>query len=384
MVSALGGVSLVVPSVVSGVANCYCFENCAEINDAAAATQYIPTHFRIEPNNCAILPGVEMSLSTLPEPTISDVYNARRAIDAHVHRTPLRRVPGLCESLDADVWVKHENLQILGAFKVRGGVNLVSRTSQEERRRGFVTASTGNHGQSIAFAAQQFGAKCTIVVPKGANPVKIASMRSLGAIVVEHGPTFDQARTYSENLAREEGMRFVHPANEPMLVAGVGTYTLEIYEDLSDIDYIIVPVGAGSGACGASVVTNYLSPSTKIVGVQAEAAPSVYLSWKKMGGPTVDAKMETLAEGLATGSSYDYPVGILRKYLHDFVLVTEEAIQRAIVTIIATTRTLVEHAGATSLAGAEAIRDQIRGKRVVLIASGANITVEQLKTVIGD
>ena len=129
-------------------------------------------------------------------------------------------------------------------------------------------------------------------------------------------------------------------------------------------------------------MTNTLSPSTKIVGAQAEAAPSVYLSWKKMEGPTVSAKMETLAEGLATGSSYDYPVGMLRKYLHDFVLVTEEAIQRAIVTIIATTRTLVEHAGATSLAGAESIRDQIRGKRVVLIASGANITVDQLKTVV--
>ena len=325
-----------------------------------------------------------MSLSPLPEPTISDIYDARRAVAQHVHRTPLRRVPGLCDSLDADIWVKHENLQMLGAFKVRGGINLVSRTSEEERARGFVTASTGNHGQSIAFAAQQFGAKCTIVVPEGANPVKMASMRSLGAVVVEHGPTFDQARTYSETLAREEGMRYVHPANEPMLVAGVGTYTLEIHEDLSDIDYIIVPVGAGSGACGASIVTKTLSPNTKVIGVQSEAAPSVYLSWKKMEGPTVDAKMETAAEGLATGSSYDYPVGMLRKYLHDFLLVSEDAIQQAIVTLIATTRTLVEHAGATSLAGAETIRDQIQGKRVVLIASGANITIEQLKTVIPD
>ena len=325
-----------------------------------------------------------MSQSALAEPTITDIYDARRKIAAHVHRTPLRRVPGLSDMLDADVWVKHENMQMLGAFKVRGGVNLVSRTTPEERANGFVTASTGNHGQSIAYASQQFGAKCTIVVPVGANPVKIASMRSLGAIVVEHGPTFDEARVYSEALAREEGMRFVHPANEPLLIAGVGTYTLEIHEDLDDIDYIIVPVGAGSGACGASVVTHSLSPQTKVVGVQSEAAPSVQLSWKKMEGPTVEAKMGSVAEGIATGSSYDYPVAMLRKYLHDFVLVSEDAIQRAIVTMIATTRTLVEHAGATSLAGAEAIRDQIQGKRVVLIASGANITVEQLKTVIAD
>ncbi len=325
-----------------------------------------------------------MSLTNLPEPTISDVYDARRAIASHVHRTPLRRVPGLCESLDADVWVKHENLQLLGAFKVRGGINLVSRTSEEERARGFVTASSGNHGQSIAYAAQQFGAKCTVFVPVGANPVKVASMRSMGAIVVEHGPIFDDARVQSEIVAREEGMRYVHAANEPMLVAGVATYSLEIHEDLDDIDYIIVPVGAGSGACGASIVSRYLSPKTKVIGVQSDAAPSVYLSWKKMEGPTVDAKMETVAEGLATGSSYDYPVGMLRKYLHDFLLVSEDDIQQAIVTLIATTRTLVEHAGATSLAGAETIRDQIRGKRVVLIASGANLTVDQLKTVLAD
>ena len=265
---------------------------------------------------------------------------------------------------------------------MRGGINLVSRTSAEERARGFVTASTGNHGQSIAYAARQFGAKCTIVVPVGANPIKIASMRSLGAIVVEHGPTFDEAREYSESLAREEGMRYVHPANEPLLVAGVGTYTLEIHEDLDNIDYIIVPVGAGSGACGASIVTKYLSPETKVVGVQSEAAPSVQLSWAKMEGPTVDAKMETAAEGMATGSSYDYPVGMLRKYLHDFVLVSEDQILNAIGTMIATTRTLVEHAGASPLAAAEKIRDTIEGKRVVLIASGANLTLEQLKTVV--
>ncbi len=325
-----------------------------------------------------------MSLSPLPEPTIADVYDARRRISGYVHRTPLRRAPVLCDMFKADVWVKFENMQLLGAFKVRGGINLVSRTTPEERALGFVTASSGNHGQSIAYAAQQFGAKCTVFVPVGANPAKVASMRSMGADVVEHGPIFDDARIYSEIFAREESMRYIHAANEPYLVAGVATYSLEIHEDLDDIDYIVVPVGAGSGACGASIVSRYLSPKTKVIGVQSDAAPSVYLSWKKMEGPTVDAKMQTAAEGLATGSSYDYPVGMLRKYLSDFILVSEEDIRRAIVNMIAATRSLVEHAGATSLAGAEAIREQIQGKRVVLVASGANITVEQLKTVLAD
>ncbi len=319
-----------------------------------------------------------MPNTALFEPTMLDVLSARRQISEHVHRTPLRRVPGLCDLLDADVWVKHENMQVLGAFKVRGGVNLVSRTTDEERRRGFVTASTGNHGQSIAYASKAYGAQCTIVVPVGANPVKIASMRHLGATVLEHGSHFDVAREHAEALAREEGMRYVHPANEPLLLAGVGTYTLEIHEDLGDIDTIIVPVGAGSGACGASIVTHAVSPSTKMIGVQSAAAPAVQLSWAKRTGGTVEAQMETVAEGIATSSAYQYPVDILRKYLSDFVLVSEESIQRAIVTLLETTRTLVEHAGATPLAAAELLKHELRGKRVVLVASGGNLSVQQL------
>lgn len=320
-----------------------------------------------------------MQQTQLSEPTIQDVLDARRQISSHIHRTPLRRVAGLCESLDADIWVKHENMQVLGAFKVRGGVNLVSRTSDAERARGFITASTGNHGQSIAYASQAFGANCTIVVPVGANPVKMTSMRQLGATVLEHGSYFDVAREYAETLAREEGMRYVHPANEPMLLAGVGTYTLEIHEDLGDIDYIIVPIGAGSGACSASVVTKAVSPDTKVIGVQSAAAPAVQLSWAKGSGGTVDAEMGTAAEGLATAAAYQYPVDMLRKYLSDFVLVTEEAIERAIITFLRTTRTLVEHAGAASLAAAELLKDKLRGKRVVLVASGGNLSVEQIR-----
>ncbi len=324
-----------------------------------------------------------MPKNLLFEPTMLDVLSARRLIARHVHRTPLRRVPGLCDLLDADVWVKHENLQVLGSFKVRGGINLVSRTSEEERARGFVTASTGNHGQSIAYASQSFGAGCTIVVPEGANPVKMASMRHLGATVLEHGSHFEVAREHAETLSREEGMRYVHPANEPLLLAGVGTYALEIHEDLGEIDVIIVPIGAGSGACGTSIVTNAISPETRVIGVQSAAAPAVQLSWAKKVGGTVEAEMGTVAEGIATASAYQYPVDILRKYLSDFVLVSEEAIESAIVTLLETTRTVVEHAGAAPLAAAEVIKDQLRGKRVVLIASGGNLSVPQLRDALG-
>lgn len=324
------------------------------------------------------------SLSDLPEPTIKDVFEARRRINSQVHRTPLRRYPILCDLLDADVWVKHENMQLLGSFKVRGGINLVSHTSPEERERGFITASTGNHGQSIAYAASSNGANCTVVVPVGANPVKVASMQKLGATVIEHGPTFDQSKAYSERLAAEEGMRYVHPADEPLLVAGVGTYALEIFEELPDVDRILVPIGAGSGACGCCIVSDALSPATKVIGVQSQAARSVHESWTRGEGPTIDAPMGTEAEGIATGSSYDFPVGILRNRLHGFELVSDAELRSAIVTMFEATRTVVEHAGAAPLALALSQRERWKGKRIVLIASGGNLSLPQLRDIFSE
>lgn len=321
------------------------------------------------------------SPSQLAEPTVNDVLEARRRIGSKVLRTPLRRYPILCELLNAEVWVKHENMQLLGAFKVRGGINLVSHTSPEEQSRGFATASTGNHGQSIAFAANSNGAQCTVVVPDGANPTKIKAMQQLGATVIEHGPTFDEAREYSERLSAEEGMRYVHPANEPLLVAGVGTYALEIHEDLAGIDAIVVPIGAGSGACGTCIVSDAISPDTEVIGVQSIAAPSVQLSWEKGAGGTVSAAMRTEAEGIATGAAYDFPVGILRRRLKEFALVSEDAIRSAIVTMFDATRTIVEHAGAAPLAAALEMKPRLEGKRIVLVASGGNLSPAQLRDI---
>jgi threonine dehydratase len=316
----------------------------------------------------------------LEEPTIADVLSARRAIEPYIHRTPLRHYPLLSDLIGGEVWVKHENMQILGSFKVRGGLNLVSRVPEAERRCGFVTASTGNHGQSVAFAARTFGASARIVVPVGANPVKVRAMESLGATVIRHGDVFEQSREHAERLAGEEGYRYVHPANEKHLIAGVATYSLEVHEDLSGIDYLIVPVGAGSGASGACIVSAAVAPATRVLAVQAAAAPAAYASWKS--GSLLDAPMKTAAEGLATGSAYELPQRILRRMLHDFITVSEERITEAIVRYISDTRTLVEHAGAAALAAAIEIREKLAGKRVVLIASGANLSVEQLTGII--
>ena len=316
----------------------------------------------------------------MDRPTLVDVLEARRRIAPHVVRTPLLRHLALDKLLGAQVYVKHENFQRLGAFKVRGGINLVSQLSDDERRRGVATASSGNHGQSIAYAARAFGARAIVAVPESANPGKVESIRNLGAEVIFHGDVVDDSRVYVERLAREEGYRYIHAANEPQLIAGFGTYTLEIIEDLPEVDVIIVPVGAGSGACGACIVAKAINPAIEIVGVQAARAPAAYLSWKE--GRVVEAPMESMAEGLATRMGYELPQGILRDLLDDFVLVSEEEMQRAIVMHLETTHTLTEHAGAASLAAALNMRDRLAGKNVVLVASGGNISVDQLKAAV--
>jgi threonine dehydratase len=277
--------------------------------------------------------------------------------------------------------VKHENMQVMGSFKPRGGLNLIGRSSAEQRERGFITASSGNHGQSVAFAAKTFGSRATIVVPENGNPVKIAAMEGIGARVIKHGDYYDHSSKHASSLAAETGMTLVHAINEPQLYAGVGTYSLEIFEDLSDIDHIIVPVGGGSGVTSTCIVTDALSPETEVIGVQAAAASAVHSAW--LSGKLEDQPMETRAEGLATGSAQAFPIEILRRRLRRFELVSEEAMDQAIGLFIRHTRTLVEHAGASTLAGALGLKDEIRGKRIVLIASGANITVEQLAGVVG-
>lgn len=315
-------------------------------------------------------------------PTLHDVISARGRIAPYVWRTPLHHYLGLDALLDAEVWVKHENHQRLGAFKMRGGINLLSRLTDEEKRRGVITASSGNHGQSIAYAAGILGVKCIVCVPEGANPGKVEAIRNLGAEVVHHGPYFDITNEYAQRLAKEEGYRYIHAVNEPLLIAGVGTYTLEILEDLPDVDYIIVPLGGGSGACGTCIVAKSVNPDIKVVAVQAESAQAAYLSWKT--GDIVEAPMESAAEGLATGRGYELPQSILRDLLDDFILVSDAEMERAIVTHLEKTHNLTEHAGAASLAGALKIKDQLRGKKVALVMSGGNLSLDHLKTALAN
>ena len=314
-------------------------------------------------------------------PTLADVLEARRHISPHLRPTPLFDYPSLNESLDADVVVKHENHQPVGAFKVRGGINLISQLSPEERERGVIAASTGNHGQSVAYAARLFGVQATVCVPEQANPVKVAAMRGLGAELVFHGRDFDDAREHCEQLARENGYRYVHSGNEPLLIAGVATETLEILEEQPQTEVILVPIGGGSGAAGACIVAKAVNPAIRVIGVQSDAAPAAYRSWQAHA--LVEDRMETFADGLATRTAFELPQQILWRSLDDFVLVSDDEIRAAQALMIEATRNLVEAAGAAPLAAALRLREQLAGKLIALILSGGNASREQLLDALG-
>src|SRR5215207_1138923 len=310
-------------------------------------------------------------------PTFHDVLAAQRRIRPYLARTPLHSYPALNELLGTEVFVKHENYQPVGAFKVRGGVNLVSQLPPEERERGVIAASTGNHGQSVAFAARLFGVTARIVVPERANPGKVAAMQGMGAEVIFHGDGFDAARLHCEALAKQHGYRYIHSGDEPLLIAGVATETLEMLEDQPDLEVILVPIGGGSGAAGACIAAHTVSRTISVIGVQSDAAPAAYRSWRDRG--LIAAPSHTFAEGLSTGTAFALPQAILREDLDDFVLVSDDEIRQAMVWMIERAHTLAESAGPSSLAAAFKLRDQLRGKKVALVCSGGNSSLQHLR-----
>lgn len=315
-------------------------------------------------------------------PTYADVEAARKRIAPHLAPTGLHNYPALDAVLGCEAWVKHENHQPVGAFKVRGGVNLIARLPAQGKAAGVIGASTGNHGQSIAWAARRFAVQATIVVPNGANPAKVEAMRGLGATIVEHGASFDEARVHAAALSRLTGQRYIHSGDEPDLIAGVGTYAAEMLDVQPDLDVILVPVGGGSGAAGCCIVVHHRRPALQVIGVQSAQAPAAYESWRQR--KPVEIISRTWAEGLATGSPFDLPQSILRgpDGLSDFVLVDDDSLRSAVLLLLEKTRNLAEGAGAATTAAAVQLRERLRGKRVGIVLSGGNLSVAQLRDVL--
>jgi threonine dehydratase len=295
--------------------------------------------------------------------------------------SPMLRHPLLDEWLGCETWVKHENHNPTGAFKIRGGLNLLAQLSPEDRRRGVISASTGNHGQSIAFASRMYGVRCHIVVPRGNNPDKNAAMRAYGAEVTEHGRDYDEARIRVEEMVEQAGWRYVHSANEPHLIAGVGTYALEMLEQQADLDYLFVPIGGGSGAAGCCIVRTGLSAKTKIIGVQACGADAFTRSWR--GSKRVTAEhVNTFAEGMATRVTFDLTFGILKQELDDIVLLEEEEIVEGVRAALRLTHNLAEGSGAAPIAAAKKYGSKLAGKKTGVVMSGGNIDVKTLARIL--
>ena len=318
--------------------------------------------------------------STLPV-SYQDVLDAVPRVHEVLRPTPLFEWPGLGRLFGGRFLAKHENHQPVGAFKVRGGVNLAATLSDIERESGLLGCSTGNHGQSLAMAAKLAGITCTIVVPEGNNPGKNAAMRRLGATVIEHGADYDQARSYIEQELAEDPARYVHSANEPALIAGVGTMGFEIFEDCPDPDVILVPIGLGSGVCGTGIVARARRPQTRVIGVQADGASAVSDTWHS-GEWTTSETADTWAEGMATRVPAEMTLEIMREVVDDVLLVSDDDLRRACRTYLDQTHNLVEGAGAASLAAAVVHRDRFQGQTVVGIVSGGNLDPDELPTIL--
>ena len=314
----------------------------------------------------------------------NDIVAAREFISPYLAKTPLVHLSKISDELDCDYYAKLENLQPIGAFKVRGGVNLVGTATANEKANGIVSASTGNHGQSIAFGGRLFDTRVIIYAPaENVNHAKVEAMRKLGAEVRLHGRDFDEARLECERVGREEGMLYVHSANEPKLIAGVGTIGLEILEDLAEVDVILAPAGGGSCASGTCMVMKHLKPSVRVIAVQSDAAPAMWHAWRNRNLEPYPT-MKTEHEGLATRVPFEMTNRILWELLDDFVLVSDAEIRDAIRLLALNAKQVAEGAGAASLAGAIKIRDQLRDKKVVGILTGGNIPPERFASVLNE
>ena len=311
------------------------------------------------------------------------ITSARDRIRPYVPVSPMRSYP----TLDAEVGqgisvtVKHENFNPTNSFKVRNGFSLVTALSDDERQRGIVAATRGNHGLGLALAGRTFGVPVTICVPLGNNPEKNAGMRAFGARLIERGRDYDESLAVAEDVMRADGATLAHSTNNPHIIAGAGTMSLEIVEQDDSLDALVIAVGGGSQAVGAMVVMRSLRPNVRVYAVQAAGAPATYESWHA-GEPRVTPTATTIADGLATRSTYELTFAALREGLADFITVTDAEIANAMRILLRTTHSLVEPAGATGLAGLLAMGERLAGQRVGVVLSGGNVDADTLRRVL--
>ena len=316
----------------------------------------------------------------MPEPpTIEDIRSAAKRIDGAVIRTPMLVSRTLSEIIGAEVWLKFENLQFTAAYKERGALNKLLQLSAEERARGVIAASAGNHAQAVAYHARRLGIPATIVMPAPTPTVKVTQTAGHGAEVVLHGDMFDDAYARARELALEQGFVFVHPFDDAQVIAGAGTVALEMLEDAPDLDTIVVPIGGGGLMSGVSIAARAIKPDIELIGVEAELYPSMKCA---IQGCHLPLGGDTLAEGIAVKQPGELTSRILRDYADDVVLVPERDLERAVAMLVGIEKTVVEGAGAAGLAAMLCDPDRYKGKKVATLLCGGNIDTHLLANVL--
>lgn len=319
----------------------------------------------------------------LREPAFVDVLAARGTIERYLPRTPFYESIPLGRMLGLTLYVKYENHQPVGAFKVRGNINKILALTSEERARGVVTASMGNHGQGVCYAARLVDVQATVVMPEKANPDKVEAMRGLGAEVVFEGEDFEGANERALELEREKGFVYFHAANDPWIIAGHGTVGLEMLEAVPDLEALVVPVGAGGLISGVALAAKTLNPEIEVIGVQAKNCAPYYRS--QMEGRLVEAESaNTFAEGLACRFPTPLPFGMIDRLVDDLIVATEEEMRRAVVLLLEKTHNLAEGAGAAGTAGVVKLHERLAGKKVGTILSGGNLNRHVLERALSD
>ncbi|HEY8604627.1 threonine ammonia-lyase [Tsuneonella suprasediminis] len=324
-------------------------------------------------SNTAIAPADDLPL------TIDDVREAAERISGAVVRTPMMHSITLSEICGAEIWLKFENLQFTAAYKERGALNALLQLTDEQRAKGVIAASAGNHSQGLSYHGRRLGVPVTIVMPRTTPTVKVMQTESVGGKVVQEGETFDEAYAHARKLEQELGLTFVHPFDDPKVAAGQGTVALEMLEDRPDLDCLVVPIGGGGLISGMSTVAKATNPNIEVVGVQAALFPSMYA---KINGREMDCGGDTLAEGIAVKEPGEFTSQVIAKRVDEILLVEEGTLERAVSLLLQIEKTVVEGAGAAGLAAVLSHPERFAGRKIGLVLCGGNIDTRLLANVL--
>lgn len=319
------------------------------------------------------------STATPADLTIEDVRAAAARIDGSVVKTPMMHSITLSQITGADIWLKFENLQFTAAYKERGALNALLHLTEEQKQRGVIAASAGNHSQGLSYHGTRLGVPVTIVMPRTTPTVKVMQTESVGGNVVLHGETFDDASAYARELEIERGLTFVHPFDDPLIAAGQGTVALEMLEVKPDLDCIVTPIGGGGLISGMATVAKATNPDIEVVGVQAALFPSMFA---RMRDEEHDCGGDTLAEGIAVKRPGAFTARVIKERVDDIVLVDEPALEKAVALLLQIEKTVVEGAGAAGLAAVLSHTERFAGKTIGLVLCGGNIDTRLLANVL--